>query len=182
MATLPQDAHRVNLKLPSHTPGTIAGIPYDEIERLPVLKWYKHHDDIAKRDVTLAALRTHGIAQNNRTRGGKMYATESLYMREDLADQLLADGATIFVIKIEYKRSGRTLFYSASISTIKELGNREYLYGCWQWGLPVRYWSVNGQEPEAAQPEPEPAPVAEQPALFDFAEAEPARVGWRGGY
>lgn len=176
MNRLSQTARAVNLNLPTDTHA-----PYNPTAGASIVKWYKHFDETAKRTVILSALYSNGVAQNNRTRGGKMYANESLYVRCDHLEELLTAGAHTFVIRIEFKRSGRTLFYSAPIETIKELGNREYTYGCWQWGLPVRYWSVNGQEPEAAQPEPEPTPQAEQPALFDFAEAEPVSR-WGGGY
>lgn len=93
-------------------------------------------------------------------------------VRDNLLGSILGRYHT-FLIRITWKRSGRKIHYSIPINEIKQVGTPETRYDGLQWHVPMHYWSIDGQPPTG--PQPEPKPVAEQVALFDF--AEPRRMG-----
>lgn len=153
---------------------TLNTAPFNPLDGASILEWFKYYDGVAKRAVTMAVGYDNGVACSDRTRGGKLHESNAFNVRRDLLDTLRSGGYDIFLIRIHWKRLGQTIHYSAPLTTIEQLGTLENRYDSAQWSLPLAYWSVDGQPP-AGLPQVKPAPVAEQPALFDF--AEPRRLG-----
>ena len=114
-----------------------------------------------------------GILRSVRTRGGRHYGNNSFNVNCEVLDQAEADGLTTVEIVITYQRAGVTVTYSTSIETLRAQGQRVMGESGWELALPRQLWSVDGAAPEGL-PKAQPAPVAAQPALFDF--AEPRKV------
>lgn len=110
-----------------------------------------------------------GILRSVRTRGGRLYGGDTLNFLVAVLDQAERDGLTTAEIVITYHRTGVTVTYATPIATLRTQGQRVIGESGWELALPRQLWSINGQPPEGL-PQVKPAPVAEQPALFDFAE------------
>jgi len=115
-----------------------------------------------------------GILRSVRSRGGRLYGGDTLNFLISVLDQAEADGLTTAEIVITYHRTGATVTYSTPIATLHTHGQRVMGESGWEMALPRQLWSIDGQAPEGL-PQVKPAPVAEQPMLFDF--AEPRRLG-----
>lgn len=149
--------------------------PFNPLDGARAVQRFNHYDEIAKRQVTMAVGYDNGVACSDRTRGGKLHESNAFNIRATLLDTLKANGYDTFLIRIFWKRLGRTLHYCATLHTIEQFGTLQNRYDGLQYSLPLAYWSVDGQSPAATAQPAKVAPAAEQPALFDY--AEPVRRG-----
>jgi hypothetical protein len=149
--------------------------PFNPLDGAAIVEWFKYYDEIAKRQVTMAVGYDNGVACSDRTRGGKLHESNAFNIRADLLDRLKSKGYDTFLIRIHWKRVGRTIGYYATLHTIETFGTLENRYDGLQYSLPLEFWSIDGQTPTATAQPAKVAPVAEQPALFDY--AEPVRRG-----
>lgn len=115
-----------------------------------------------------------GILRSVRTRGGRLYGSDTLNFLVAILDQAAADGLTLAEIQITYHRTNITVTYSTSIEALRTSGQRVMGESGWEMALPRQLWSVDGATPEGL-PQAKATPAVEQPMLFDF--SEPRRVG-----
>ena len=162
----PRDAGRVNSKISAIQP------THDPLNGATLIEWFKYHDAVANRMVVQAAGYSNGIVCSDRTRAGKLHESNGFNIRHNLIESIIGRYHT-FLIRITWKRSGRTIHDSTPIDTIYKFGEQQKRYDGLQWHLPLCHWSIDGQP--ATGPAPEPTPVAEQGALFAF--DEPRRIG-----
>lgn len=114
------------------------------------------------------------LLRSMRTGRGRIYGDDTINFLLAILDEAEADGLTQVEVVINYARLGVSVTYSTTIETLRTQGQRVMGESGWELALPRQLWSVDGQAPEGL-PQAKPAPVAEQPALFDFAEAR--RIG-----
>lgn len=166
MNTIHQDAPSVNqqtLTICANNAQTYG----DPLANATASEWFSYLDTIANRKVVQGVGYSNGVVCSARTRAGKLHELNGFNIRDNLLESIIGRYHT-FLIRITWKRSGRKIHYSIPIDTIKQVGTPESRYDGLQWHVPMHYWSIDGAEPTG--PKPEPEPVAEQVALFDFAE------------
>lgn len=153
---------------PARTPDE----PYNPLTGASIVEWFPYCDPIIGRKVTQAAGYSNGIACSDRTGRGKLYESNGFNIRDNLLQSITGRYRT-FMIRITWKRSGRTIHYSIPVDDIQRYGEQQDRYDGLQWHLPLHHWSIDGAPPTGPEPEREPLP--DQPMLFDF--AEPRKVG-----
>lgn len=113
------------------------------------------------------------VAVTHRSTLGVMRASTAIHFDAGVFDRLVTDGVTWLECLI--KDSQTT--YRTRVDTMRQYGRLQQHFGL-QRVLHLKYWGVNGDEPEGFKA---PAPVAKeqpetaQPTLFDL--AEPTRKG-----
>lgn len=114
------------------------------------------------------------VAVTHRSTLGVMRASTAIHFDAGVFDRLMADGCQWLEC---YIRDSKTT-YRTRVETMRQHGALQRRFGT-QYALHLKYWGVDGDEPEAFKPvAPQPQPGAEQPSLFAF--AEPGRRN--GGY
>lgn len=106
------------------------------------------------------------IAVTHRSSLGVMRASTAIHMDAGVFDRLVADGVTWLECLI--KDSQTT--YRTKVETMRQYGQLQRRFGL-QYVLHLKYWGVNGAEPEAfrkvVQTQARPKPEAQQASLFD---------------
>lgn len=114
------------------------------------------------------------VALSIRSTLGIMRASTGIHWDAGVFDNLVASGCQWLECRI--KDTNTT--YRTSVDTMREHGQLQRRYG-WQRVLHLKYWSVDGDEPEAFKPQGvgdcHSQPEATQPSLFEI--TEPARKG-----
>lgn len=108
-----------------------------------------------------------------RSRGGVRWGDNELAFNESVMEQAIADGFNHLRVLIHYKQKNITVNYRTTFDDLRKHGRRVLGVSGWEWSMDKCHWSIDGQP--ATGPAPEPAPQAEQAALFAF--DEPQRVG-----
>lgn len=111
------------------------------------------------------------VAVTHRSSLGVMRASTAIHWDAGVFDRLVTDGCQWLECLI--KDSQTT--YRTRVETMRQYGQLQRRFGL-QYVLHLKYWGVNGDEPEAFKPAKQQAqqkPEATQGALFDFAERGP---------
>lgn len=102
------------------------------------------------------------VAVTHRSSLGVMRASTSIHFDAGVFDRLVADGCRWLECFI--KDTGH--IYRTRTDTMSEYGRIQQRFGL-QRVLHLKYWGVDGDEPEALKPQPAPvAPTAQQIDLF----------------
>lgn len=139
-------------------------VPGTERNQNPLIAAVGHYNPLP---VELASIRS---------RGGTRWGDNELAFNDQVMRQAEIDGFHRLRIQIHFKTKNITVNYSTTFAELRTHGQRVLGVSGWEWSMHKRFWSIDGAPPVG--PEPTPEPVAEQIALFDFAEQRPS---WKGG-
>lgn len=105
------------------------------------------------------------VAVTHRSSLGVMRASTAIHMDAGVFDRLEANGCQWLECLIKDTKTT----YRTKIETMRQYGQLQRRFGL-QYVLHLKYWGVNGDEPEAFKPakqQPQAKPEAQQASLFD---------------
>jgi len=103
------------------------------------------------------------VAVTHRSSLGIMRASTAIHFDAGVFDRLAADGCQWLECLIKDTQAT----YRTSVDIMQRYSQLQHRFGL-QRVLHLKYWGVNGQEPEVFKPQAQQKPVAKQPTLFDM--------------